>query len=102
MVVDGNGELLLGLVLADDVIVEEAFDLGGLGKMAGSGGGSGVAAVVFEDGVADGHALVADVGAGVVAGRRDQLGDGVLRLMAERTAQRLFGPGARLHYGCSP
>jgi hypothetical protein len=54
--------------------------------MAGGGGGSFSAAVVFEDGVADGDALVADVRARIVAGRRDQLGDGVLRFMAERAA----------------
>jgi hypothetical protein len=86
VVVDGDGELLLGLVLADHVIVEEALDLGRLGEMAGGGGGSFAAAVVFKNGVADGNALIADVGARIVAGRRDQLGYGVLRLVAERTA----------------
>ena len=101
VVVDGDGELLLGLVLADDVVVEKAFDFLRLGQVAGGGGGSGFAAVVFEDGVADGHALVADVGAGVVAGRGDQLGHGVLRLVAERAAQCFFGSGARFHLSCS-
>ena len=90
VVVDGDGELLLGLVLADHVIVEEALDLGRLGKMTGGGGGSFAAAVVFKNGVADGDALIADIGARIVAGRRDQLGYGVLRFMAERAAQRFF------------
>ena len=86
VVVNRDGELLLGLVLADHVIVEEALDLSGLGEMAGGGGGSVAAAIVVEDGVADRHALVADIGARIVAGRRDQLGDGILRFMAERAA----------------
>jgi len=54
--------------------------------MAGGGGGSFAAAVVFKNGVADGNALIADVGARIVAGLRDQLGYSVLRLVAERTA----------------
>ena len=86
VVVNSHGELLLRLVLADHEIVEEALDLGRLGEMTGSGGGSFAAAVVFKNGVADGNALVADVGAGIVAGRRDQFGYSILRLVAERTA----------------
>ena len=97
MVVDGDGELLLGLVLADDVLVEECLDLLRLGQMRGRGAGLGLAAVVFEDGVADGDALVADVGARVVGGRRDELGDGVLRFVAERAAKRFFGTAAWFH-----
>ena len=79
MVVDGDSELFLGLLLADHVVVEKALHLLRFGQVAGGGGGmGGVAAVVLEDRVADGDALVADVGARVVAGRRDQLGHGVL------------------------
>jgi hypothetical protein len=33
VVVDGNSELLLRFVLADDVLIEESFDLRGLGKV---------------------------------------------------------------------
>ena len=99
VVVDGDGELLLGLVLADDKVVEEALDFLRLGQVAGGGGGvGGVAAVVLEDRVADGHALIADVGARIVAGRRDQLGHGVLRLVTERAAQCFFGSRARFHF----
>ncbi len=98
VVVDRHGELLLGLVLADHVVVEEALHLLRLGQVAGGGGGMRFAAVVLEDRVADSHALVADVGARVVAGRRDQLGHGVLRLVAERAAQCFFGSRARFHF----
>ncbi len=38
VVVDRDGELLLGLVLADDVVVEEALHFLRLGQMAGRGG----------------------------------------------------------------
>ena len=86
MVVDRDSKFLLGLVLADDVIVKEALDLGWLGEMARGGGGNFAAAIVVEDRVAHGNALVADIGAWIIAGRRDQLGYRVLRLMAERAA----------------
>ncbi len=78
MVVDGDGKLLLGLVLADDVIVKEGLHFLGLGQMAGDGSGSGFAAVIFKDGVADSYTFVADVSAGVVAGRRDKFSHRVL------------------------
>ena len=35
MVVNGDGQLLLGAVLADDVAVEKLFDLGRAGQAAG-------------------------------------------------------------------
>jgi len=35
MVVDRDRQLLLGLLLADDVLVQESFDLGRLGKLVG-------------------------------------------------------------------
>jgi hypothetical protein len=43
--------------------------------------------VVLEDGVADRNTLIADIRAGIVRRRRDQLGDCVLRLMAERATE---------------
>ena len=97
VVVDGDGELLLGLVLADDVFVEESLYFLRLGQMGGGGSGLYVAAVVFEDRVADGDAFVADVGARIIAWRRDQLGDCVLRFMAERAAKCVVGTRARFH-----
>ncbi len=101
VVVDGDGQLLLGLVLADHVVVEEALHFLRLGQVAGGGGGVRLAAIVFENRVADGDALIADVGARIVAGRRDQLGNGVLRLVAERAAQCFFRSRARFHVSCS-
>jgi hypothetical protein len=47
--------------------------------------------VVLEDGIADSNTLVTDVGARVVAGRRNQLTDGVLRLMTKGTAKGIVG-----------
>src|SRR5438270_5290976 len=44
-------------------------------------------AIVVEDRSADRNAFVADIGSRVIAGRRDQLSDGILPLMAEGTAQ---------------
>ncbi len=53
MVVDGDGELFLGLILADDVLVEKAFYFLRLGQVAGdigrNGGFTAAAAVVLED-----------------------------------------------------
>ena len=99
VVVDGDGELLFGLVLADDVFVEEGLDFCWLGQVR-RGGVAGLRPrrfVVFEDGVADGDALVADVGARIIAGRRNQFCDGVLRLVAERAAERFFEAPGSLH-----
>jgi len=78
VVVDGDCELLLCGVLADDEVVEEGLDFSGLGKVRRLCAGLRIGLVVFEDGVADSDALIADVGAGIVGGRRDQLGDGIL------------------------
>ena len=86
VVVDGNSEFLLGLVLADHEVVEKALHFLRLGQVARGCGGCGFAAVVLENRVADGYALIADISARVVAGRRDQLGNGILRLVAERAA----------------
>ncbi len=69
MVINGDRQLLLGLLLADDVLVEERLHFGGLGQMVRRRRGMGIAAVVFQDGIADRDALVADVGARIIAGR---------------------------------
>ena len=84
MVVDRHGELLLGLLLSDDVLVEEAEDL--VGRREGGAGRAALALlVVGDDVVADVHALVADED-----GRSgDQLPDVVLVLVTERTAEDL-------------
>jgi hypothetical protein len=71
VVIDSDGELLLGLFLADYVLVEERLDLLRLGKMIRSGRWTGFGAIIFEDGIADGDAFIADIGPRIIAGRRD-------------------------------
>ena len=68
VVVNRHRQLLLGLLLADHVLVEEAFHFLRLGQLIGGGGGRRRGAVVFQDGIADRHALVANVGPGIIAG----------------------------------
>ena len=97
MVVNRHGEFLLGLFLTDNVLVQESFDFMQLGKLVRSSGRRCCRAVIFENGVADRDALVANVGPGIVARGRDQLGNGVLRLVAERAAQNFFSSGPVFH-----
>jgi hypothetical protein len=91
VVVDRDRQLLLGLLLPDDVLVEEGLHFLRLGQLVGRRGLGSGRAVVFQDRVAHRHALIANIGAGIIAGRRDQFGYGILRLVAERTAQNLVG-----------
>ena len=63
-----------------------------LGDLVGSSGGR-LDLVVLQNRVADRDALVADVRAGVVARRGNQLADYVLALMAKRTPQSIIGSG---------
>ena len=67
VVVDGNGELLLGLVLADDVLVEEGLDVLRLGQVGWRSSRMSFAAIVLEDRVADADAFIADVRARIIA-----------------------------------
>ena len=83
VVVDGDGQLLLRLLLADDVLVEELLDLDRHRQRRARAAIELV--VVRDDVVADLDALVADED-----GRsRDQLADVVLILIAERAAKDL-------------
>ena len=90
VVVHRYREFFLGLVLADDVAVEERLDLGRPGKAAIGRAGL-LALLVFENLLADAHALVANVRARILRWRADELLHLLLRFMAEGTAQRLFG-----------
>src|SRR5436305_6971646 len=82
MLVDSDGELLLSLFLADDVIIEEGFDLDRCGQRRAAGGGL-LLLIIGDDLVADIDALIANIN-----GRPgNQLLDFVLRFAAERTAQ---------------
>jgi hypothetical protein len=93
VVVHGDREFPLGWLLPDYVLVEEILNLKRLGDFVGPGGG-GLGLVVFENGVADGDALIANVGPGVVAGGRDQLPNNILALMAEGTSKCVIGASA--------
>src|SRR6202030_4165965 len=90
MVVDGDGQLFLGLILPDDVGVEEGLDFGRTRQPPIDGAGL-FALLFFENLLADAHALIAYVGARVVGRRTDQFFDLLLRFVAERAAQRFVG-----------
>src|SRR6185437_9658326 len=90
VVVNRDRKLLLGLLLADYVFIEEGFDLLRLGQVVRSGRSMRFTAIIFKNGIADGNTLVTNVSPGIIAGRRNELGDSVLRLVAKRTTQRFF------------
>src|SRR5690606_27152593 len=89
MVVDGDGEDLLGLLLADDVFIQAVEDvlrrrdaLASGGSTLG-GGGSGVGTgLLIDDFAAQVHAFIADVDG---AGPSNEPANLILVLAAERT-----------------
>ena len=89
VVVNRDGEFLLGAILPDDVAVEKLLDLRRAGKTARRCG-SLLALFVLENGLADADTFVADVRARIVRRRTDQLFDLLLGLVAEGAAQRLI------------
>ena len=89
MVVNRDGQLLLRFVLADHVSVEKRLDLR-RARQAAIGRAGLFALLVFENLLADAHALVADIRARIFRWRADELLHLLLRFMAEGTAQRLF------------
>src|SRR5688500_10186524 len=90
VVVDRDGELLLGLFLADDVFVEELLDVLRHRQRRRPGAPAGFEFVVVRDDVvADLDALVANEDRRA----RDQLADVILVLVAERTAEDLAVAG---------
>ncbi len=92
MVVNRYRQLLLGLVLANHVLVQKGFHLVGLGQMIGCHRRMAVGPVILQNGIAHGNALVANVGPRIIAWRRNQLGHGVLGFMAKRTTKDLLRP----------
>jgi len=92
VVIDGNRELLLGSFLPDDVLVQEFLHFQGLGDFVGSSGRS-LDLIVFENGITDSNALVADIGPRIIAWGGDELSDYVLTFMTERTSESIIGSG---------
>src|SRR5215470_978177 len=58
-------------------------------------------AVVFQDRVADGDTLVADVSAWVIRGRGDQLTNNILAFVAKRTTEGIVGAGTLHGLSCT-
>jgi len=54
--------------MPDHIFIQKCLDLLGLGKMVGRCRGVGLGAVVFQNGIAHGHAFVTDVSSGIIAG----------------------------------
>src|SRR5450759_4035508 len=90
VVVNRHGQLLLRRLLANHILIQVLLQFQGL-RQSVRGGLRLLAAVILQDGVAEGNALVANVGAWVIAGRRDELANNLLALVAEGTTQRLVG-----------
>src|SRR5207253_10591844 len=82
VVVDRDGQDLLGALLADDVLIEDGLDLGGL-REAAELARLLLFPLLRDDVVTELDALVADVD----GGPGDQLADLPLRLAAERAGQ---------------
>src|SRR5262249_40418212 len=87
VVINRYRQLLLGLLLPDDVLVEERLHFLGLGKLVWSRGLWGGRAVILKNGIADRNTLVTNIRPRIVAGGRDQFCNCVLRFVTERTAQ---------------
>jgi len=67
VVVDCYGQFFLGWILADDVLIQKLFNLERLGQPIRRGIGL-IGAIILQDRVANGNALVADVGRGYSLG----------------------------------
>src|SRR5208282_3756279 len=86
VVVNGHGEFFLGAILTNDVAIEELLDFGGPGQAARGSGGL-FALLVFQNGLANAHTLIADVRARIVRRGTDQLLYLLLSLVAKGAAQ---------------
>jgi hypothetical protein len=84
VVVDGDAEDLLGLVLSDDVVVQVLVDLTRLGELVEADFGA-LGELFLDDLVTEIDALVADVDTGT----GDELLDLLLALPAERALQQV-------------
>ncbi len=96
VVVDGHRQDLLGVLLPDDVVVQELVDLLGLGQLLEAELG-GVGQFLGDDVVAELDALVADVD----TRPGDQLLDLLLRLAAEAALHQIATVSEFRHVGSS-
>jgi hypothetical protein len=78
VVVNSHGKLLFGFILADDVLIEEAFDLGRLREMYVLRRRF-VILILIDNVLAYANAFVTDEDSGT----RDQFSDIILALVAE-------------------
>src|SRR5581483_5388797 len=69
VVVKSDGQFLLGLLLADDVFIDEGLYLLRLGKRILRLGGWVSGSVIFQNGIADRDTLITYIGARIIAGR---------------------------------
>src|ERR1700730_11957930 len=58
-------------------------------------------AIVLEDRVADGNALIADIGAWVIRGGGDQFTNNILAFMAKRATEGIVGAGTLHGISCT-
>jgi hypothetical protein len=89
MVVNRHRQLLLGLFLANDILIEKSFDFSRTGQL-GFDRGNALHLVFFQNRIADRYTLVTDVSSGMVAGGRDQFSYCILRFLAKRTTKYFF------------
>jgi hypothetical protein len=85
VVVNRYRKLLFCVLLPDDVLIQELLYFQRLGHLARADGRL-VGLIVFENGIANPNALIANISSGVITGRGNQLADYVLALVAERAA----------------
>src|SRR6478735_874553 len=97
VVVDRDGEGLLGVLLADHVGVEELEDLAGLGQLLEADLGT-LGQLLLDDLVAQLDALIADVDVGA----SDELLDLLLALSAEIALEQVATVTDTCHESCPP
>src|SRR5690606_7659886 len=98
VVVDGDREGAVGVVLPDHVLIEELADLDRLGQLVQRAAMAALGELLLEDLVARIEALVADVDALTCDERLDLL----LTLTAERTLQQVAALSDPRHAASSP
>src|ERR1700728_4787459 len=93
MVVDRYRQLFLGSFLANNVLIQIFLEFQRAWQLARRTVAL-LVAVVFDDGIANGNAFIADIGPWIIAGRGNEFTDDVLALMAERTSKGIVRSGA--------